>query len=112
MRPLEIMIPVLLVVYLLWQQPRPLAIRLLPALVILLTVVHFAVEGYRWQMIPLYALTLLLGMDALRKLRLPVDGKSPGTSRAVLFARVGMVSLLAISTALPFLLPVPSIPVP
>src|SRR5215208_314262 len=68
MRPLEILIPILLAVYLLWRSPRPLAIRLGPAAAMILVIVHFAVEGYRWQMILIYLLTLFLGMHSLLKI--------------------------------------------
>ena len=59
MRPLEIVIPILLAVYLLWTHPHPLIIRLAPAAALIVMLVHFTLEGYRWQMIPLYALTLI-----------------------------------------------------
>ena len=104
MRPLEIIIPTLLAVYLLWRHPRLLAIRLLPALAILLTLIHFSVEGYRWQMIPIYVLTSLLGIRALLKIKSSQDGKPLGSYLTLI--------LLTISTALPILLPVPRIPAP
>ena len=104
MRPLEILISLALSVYLLWRHPRPFAIRLLPAGTLSVTLIHFAVEGYRWQMVPIYALTALLGLSALIKIRSPLDWK-PLVSA---FAFV----LLALSTALPLLFPVPAIPAP
>lgn len=104
MRPLEIIIPVILAGYLLWKHPRPLAIRFIPALALLLSLIHFGVEGYRWQMIPIYILTAILGISALIKLRSPADWK-PLASYLTLV-------LLALSSALPALLPVPIIPIP
>ena len=104
MRPLEILIPVILAGYLLWKHPRPLAIRFIPALALLLSLIHFGVEGYRWQMIPIYSLTAILGISALIKLRSPADWK-PLASYLTLI-------LLALSSALPLLLPVPAIPTP
>ena len=59
MRPLEILIPILLAAYLLWKHPRPMWVRLLPALTLLISLAHFAMEGYRWQMVPLYTLAAL-----------------------------------------------------
>ena len=71
MRPLEITVPSLLFVYLIWFHPRPFFIRLLPALAIILTLLHFGIEGYRWQMIPLYVLLRYAGLtDSLEGLTL------------------------------------------
>ena len=53
MRLLEIVIPGLLAIYLAWSHPRPAWVRLLPALALIVTLIHFAIEGYRWQMLPL-----------------------------------------------------------
>lgn len=104
MRPLEILIPLLLTTYLIWKHPRPRAIRLIPAVSLLVTLIHFAVEGYRWQMIPIYVLTSILGLSALAKLRSAGDWKP--------VASLLLLGLVAVSTALPVLLPVPSIPIP
>ncbi len=104
MRPLETAIPSLLVFYLIWPHPRPFAIRLIPALALILTLVHFGLEGYRWQMIPVYVITAILGLTALLKLQSPTDWKT--------LASILTLILLAVSTTLPILLPVPSIPTP
>lgn len=115
MRPFEILIPLLLAVYLLWKQPRPLAVRFTPALAVVVTLIHLVVEGYRWQMVPLYILTFLLLVGALLKIKSSGDWK---TSASVLTLRHGYASqggaliLLVASTALPVLLPVPAIPTP
>ena len=104
MRPLEIVIPVLLVTYLVWKHPRPIIIRLLPALALVVTLAHFTFEGYRWQMIALYLLTPLLALSSLTKIMTTTDW----SARASLLT----VSLIVLSTAVPILLPVPSIPSP
>jgi hypothetical protein len=104
MRSLEVVIPSLLGIYLAWSHPRPLAVRFLPALALLITLIHFAVEGYRWQMIPLYGLTSLLAVSALIKIFGSGDWK-PLASYLTLV-------LVALATALPILLPVPRIPAP
>jgi predicted dienelactone hydrolase len=104
MRPLEILIPLALGVYLLWPHPRPFVVRLLPAVALILTLIHFGAEGYRWQMIPIYILTAILGLSALVKIRSASDWK-PIASFLTLI-------LLTVSTALPLLLPVPVIPTP
>ncbi len=98
MRPLEIIIPLLLAIHLLWQHPQPAALRYAPALVI--TLIHFLIEGYRWQMIPMYALTMALTVIVF----LAGDIKSLASYLTLI--------LLAVSTALPYLLPVPTIPTP
>ena len=100
MRPLEIVIPILLAVYLLWPHPRPMIIRLAPAAALIVILAHFTLEGYRWQMIPLYALTLILTM-----LSFFISDVKPLASILILI-------LVAVSTALPTLLPVPKIASP
>lgn len=104
MRPLEILIPVLLAIYLIWKHPRPMWVRLLPAFTLLISLTHFAIEGYRWQMVPLYALTALLGISSLIKLHGQTDWKP--------IASILTLVLVAVSTALPILLPLPRIPTP
>ena len=104
MRFLEIFIPVLLTLYLGWSHPRPGWVRLLPALALIVTLAHFAFEGYRWQMVPLYVLTSLLAISALMKIFGAGDWKA--------LASYLTLSLVALATALPILLPVPRIPAP
>lgn len=99
MRLLEILIPILLSAYLLWSHPRPQAIRFFPLFALLATLIHFGVEGYRWQMIPLYALTLLLAIASYF-----FDWKP--------LASYLTFSLLLLVTLIPILLPVPQIPTP
>jgi len=100
MRPLEIVIPILLTVYLLSPQPRPMIFRLAPVAALIVTLIHFPLEGYRWQMIPLYALTLIL--TALSFFTLDVKHLASALT----------LGLVTISTALPTLLPVPKIASP
>lgn len=100
MRPLEIVIPILLAVYLLWPHPHPLIIRFAPAAALIVMLVHFTLEGTRWQMIPLYALTLIL-----TTLLFFISDIKP-------LASILTFILLAVSTALPILLPVPKISSP
>jgi len=104
MRLMEIVIPILLSVYLLWPRPRPLLIRLTPALALTITAAHLYFEGYRWQMVPLYFLTLLLVIVSLKR---PSETKHhPG------FAAYLTLILVLVSTSLPLLLPIPRIPPP
>ncbi|MBK8784323.1 MAG: hypothetical protein IPO22_21590 [Anaerolineales bacterium] len=112
MRPLELFIPILLFVYLIWQQPRPLTIRLLPAAALVVMLAHFTLEGYRWQMIPLYVLAALMGISSLTKIKSAGDLKPSASKLTLRLALGGALMLLALSTAVPTLLPVPKIPTP
>ena len=98
MRPLEIIIPILLTFYVIWRSPRPLVFRLFPAAAFALTLIHFAFEGYRWQMIPLYTLTTMITALSLFKIE-----------RKRIVSLLTLI-VLAAATVLPVLLPVPSIP--
>ena len=53
-----------LLAYLVPINRRPRWLFLLPALAALLVLIHLVVEGYRWQMVPAYALAaiMLVGM--------------------------------------------------
>ncbi|NWF65318.1 MAG: hypothetical protein HXY38_13550 [Chloroflexi bacterium] len=104
MRPFEIIIPALLAIYLLWKHPRPTWVRFFPACALIVSLAHFSVEGYRWQMIPLYVLTGLLGISSLIKLHTDSDWKPFASSLTLL--------LLAFALAVPALLPIPRIPTP
>ncbi len=77
MRPLEIVDPILLTLYLFWPHPGPFAIRLLPSAALIVTLIHLSVEGYRWQMIPLYTLTTLLVLSSLTNLAILPIGRPP-----------------------------------
>ncbi|HUG34869.1 MAG TPA: hypothetical protein VMJ90_08875 [Anaerolineales bacterium] len=104
MRILEILIPALLSIYLLWTHPRPFAIRLLPSAALLVVVLHLFVEGYRWQMIPMYVLTAILLAGSLIKIQTQTDWRPLASYLAF--------GLVAISSALPIILPIPRIPAP
>jgi predicted dienelactone hydrolase len=69
MRILEVLILVALLPVLLgfFVPRRPAWLRLLPWLTLLLTLLHLAIEKYRWQMFPAYALVVLCCLLALRK---------------------------------------------
>jgi hypothetical protein len=112
MRPLEIFIPALLAVHLLWplvvRRERPTAVKLIPPLALILNLAHLAFEGYRWQMIPIYIWTAALAALNLPTLFKPVPtNQAPRGWKAA--ASILTLVLLAVSTALPALLPVPHI---
>jgi predicted dienelactone hydrolase len=104
MRHFEIIIPLLLSTYRLWLHPRPVVIRLFPSAALLIVLIHLLLEGYRWQMIPVYALTALLLASSLIKIQTTADWKPLASFLAF--------GLLALSTAIPAVLPVPIIHTP
>ena len=104
MRKLEILLPIVLGVSLSWPAPCPLAVELLPALAVVVAVAHLLLEGYRWQMIPLYALAVGLAVTAWVG-----AGRSWEMTTAASLAALGA---LVVAAALPVLLPVPRIPAP
>lgn len=112
MRPLEILAPVLLAVYVVYPltgRKRPLIVGILPAVTLAVLAAHAVIEGARWQMIPLYALGILAFLFSLPAL----TRKRSGDTAEKRPLRVLLnLSLLALSTALPILLPVPAIPSP
>ena len=112
MRPLEILTPIILAVYLLYPltgRKRPPAVGLLPAFALVVLATHANVEGMRWQMVPLYAFTVAALLTSIPAFfRTTQTETPPGRPLRVLLG----LGLLALSTALPILLPVPSIPNP
>jgi dienelactone hydrolase len=112
MRPIEFLIPFALSIYLLWPiltgKANPRLITFLPVLATVLIGAHLWIEGYRWQMIPLYALTGIILLTALPRLFHPATGNFNRLSWAAA-GLLGTFILLAVSTALPILLPVPKV---
>src|SRR5512134_3677479 len=106
---LEMLIPIALFFYLIWRRPRPFVVQLFPIAALLLMLIHFVIEGYRWQMIPLYVLTAIFAVRTLTRLRSAAEQKP---SLSIRLAQGSALFLLAVSTALPILLPVPSLPTP
>jgi predicted dienelactone hydrolase len=113
MRPLEITIAVLLTAHIIW----PLAIRESPPatlrswlapLVAVIVGVHLLVEGYRWQMIPLYALA---GAILIRCLARMLRAAPPSPEVRWVWSVAGLL-VLALGTALPVVFPVPRLPMP
>ena len=115
MRPFEILIPITLATYILWPfftgRENPRLVTTLPILATALICAHLLIEGYRWQMIPLYALTGIILLTATPKLFQSAMGAFKRLSW-VGAGLLGTLCLLAVSTALPALLPVPNVPAP
>lgn len=117
MRPLEIVIPLLLALYICWpllHRRRPTALGILPTFTLIVMITHHRVEGMRWQMVPLYAFTVLVFFMSLPAF-LRARGEGEALVRPTGWRRLGLIAalgLLAVSTALPALLPVPVLPAP
>ncbi|MEI6385976.1 MAG: hypothetical protein WCQ50_05025 [Spirochaetota bacterium] len=92
----------ILLVHLAWPAPRPRTVRFLPFLAIVALILHLSLEGYRWQMLGIYALTL--GLSIATALR-PRPAKERGW-----LASLFLVLILALATLVPVLLPVPAVP--
>jgi predicted dienelactone hydrolase len=113
MRPYEITIAVLLAICFVWpfahRNPTLITLRSwLAPLIAVIAGVHLVLEGYRWQMIPLYALggiTLILWLARVLRSAPPSSEVHWGWSTAGLL-------LLALATALPAVFPVPRLPKP
>lgn len=115
MRILEILIPITLAIYILWPlftaKENNLMVNLIPVLSIVLVVLHLIFEGYRWQMIPLYAMTVIIFLITVPELIQPTSGEFERMSSAGA-GLIGIFIVVAITTALPALLPVPELPTP
>ena len=81
MRPIEglILLAVLfsLLAYIVPKRRRPRGLHvLLPALAALFVVIHLLVEGYRWQMVPAYALAAIVVVGMVRGVRQKAEPQS------------------------------------
>jgi predicted dienelactone hydrolase len=70
---------------------------------------HIGLEGYRWQMIPLYALTF---GNALHALWFRPSARQSGSPLPGLRMSIGTLIMLGIAILPPFLLPIPQTPAP
>jgi predicted dienelactone hydrolase len=128
MRPLEILLAVLVGVCFLrplmparWRWPD-----FLPAAALIVAVLQIIIEGYRWQMLPLYLLALGLFIFYLPRMFRPrpaasrpagnlepgtPSGTSPVSGRAILYTALGLLAT-GLALALPLVLPIPQAPAP
>ncbi len=112
MRLFEIILPIILTIHIIWPftgRKRPEVINLLPALALIIVILHGFLEGTRWQMFPLYAITVWVFLASLitwGKNRRPNNISFPRGWR--LAGLLSTLLVLAISTSLPALLPVPT----
>ncbi|MBI5880138.1 MAG: hypothetical protein HZB53_21015 [Chloroflexi bacterium] len=115
MRPLETAILLLNLIALLMVtiplRPSRRWVRLLPAGIVVITVVHLGVEQYRWQMVPAYGLTAALLLFALPGLLKTTDSIPARGAPAFFAGGFGLLWWL-VAAVLPIILPVPRLPTP
>ena len=95
---------------------RPRWMAFLPSLAVLLVLAHLVLEGYRWQMVPAYALTVLTFLPTVRAIMQGTDLKGKPSSRGrralTIIGTVLGLLVLIVAAALPALLPVFRLPEP
>jgi predicted dienelactone hydrolase len=95
---------------------RPRWMAFLPSLAVLLVLAHLALEGYRWQMVPAYALTVLTFLSTVRAIMQGTDLKGKPSARGrralTIIGTVLGLLVLIVAAALPALLPVFRLPEP
>lgn len=121
MRPFEILISATLFLYLIGfffpKRKRPRLMVFLPSLVVVFSVAQLIFEKYRWQMIPLYGLTLLLFLISLNEIskRNTETVRQPASPKrrvcTVILTILGLL-FLVIAVALLILFPVVHLPQP
>ena len=118
MRPIEVLTLLALLfsllAHLIPRSRRPRWLSRLPALAALVVVIHLAVEGYRWQMVPAYVLAAILVLGMVLRERGPVQLQNSTPSRmrrilGILGAIAGFIvglTMLALAGVLSAALPV------
>ncbi|MCA9926192.1 MAG: hypothetical protein KC421_27665, partial [Anaerolineales bacterium] len=109
MRLFEMLLILINVPFVLWgfsPRGRPKWTAVFPLLSMMLIGLHLAVEGYRWQMVPAYLLTLILLWQGIRPFLNTRQAKRP----FVILGNALLMLLLIAAAALPMLLPVPQLP--
>jgi predicted dienelactone hydrolase len=95
---------------------RPRWLAYLPGLAVLFALIHLALEGYRWQMVPAYGLTVLLFLGTGRGIfsGIRVRRDPPSRQRRVpkTIGTVLGLLVLIVAAALPALVPVFRLPKP
>jgi len=95
---------------------RPRGMAFLHGLAVLLVLAHLVLEGYRWQMVPAYALTVLTFLPSVRVIKQGTDLQDKPSSRGrrartIIGTILGLLVLI-IAAALSALLPVFRLPEP
>jgi predicted dienelactone hydrolase len=113
LRPLEIVVIALAALYPIAGAvaPRARGVHALPLLAAVLGVVHVVVEGYRWQMVPVYLVIGAMALIGRRLYRKPDTGLQIGRSAP---KRTGVFALIPVALMVlpPALVPVPVLPEP
>ena len=95
---------------------RPRWMAFLPSSVVLLMLIHLVLGGYRWQMVPAYALTALIFLATVRGNMPGADPQGKPSSRGrralTIFGTVLGLLVLIVAAVLPALLPVFRLPEP
>lgn len=113
MRPLEIVVIAIAALYPIVGAvaPRAKAVHVLPLLGAGVAALHMIIEGYRWQMVPVYLVIGLMGAVGWRLFRKPDPGLQIGRSEP---SRTGLFALIPVALMVlpPALVPVPRLPEP
>ena len=115
MRPLEILLTVALLPYIIHllspSRGESLVFNVLPIIAALLVICHLVTEGYRWQMLPAYGLTAIFVGYELARWFFDISASYYTTYCAGLAALILEFATIGLSTALPiFTLPTPTGP--
>jgi predicted dienelactone hydrolase len=96
------------------RENRPRIIHFLPLLALLTMVVHLVMEGYRWQMIPVYAAAVLMFLFTLPDFLKAVRNRYPAGGRAWpgRIGAAGIILLLLLSGFMQIAFPLFSLPDP
>lgn len=116
MRPFEISLAFLIGAYFGWlliSSRRPNWVSWLPSAGLIVTLIHLIVEGYRWQMVPLYSLIILvLGIQLANWFRQRRPRSSYIQRGWEITGALSALVVFVIAVGLPTLLPVPHTPKP
>ena len=115
MRPIEFILAILNLPFMFWpvlrRRPRPIWQVWLPLVAGIVLSLQLALEGYRWQMMPLYILTILSILAAVFSLLRRQAAKARKGYIPVVLTFTGLLVWL-LAAALPVLVPVPAFPQP
>jgi dienelactone hydrolase len=115
LRPLEVLLAILILPLILWpglgSRPRPKWLAWLPLTAGAVLPLQLALEGYRWQMLPLYILTFL---SILAAVSLLLRRRTRPARRGCLPVIITFFSLFIwlLAAALPAIMPIPVLPQP
>ncbi len=97
------------------REKRPRILHYLPSVTVILMIVHFFIEGYRWQMFTAYSATVIIFVLTLPHLIQVIRTGSPVAARRRwpgILGAVGVLLLLAYVGLMNFIFPMFSLPEP